>query len=77
MSKNDNEQGERKLSSRIVFGTIGMVFVLCAVWIFQDRASHHVGGIIASVVLFVLGADAVVAAVQGRRSLLGKIGPLP
>ena len=77
MQKNDNRQGELKLSSRIVFGTIGMLFVLCSLWIFQDAASQHVGGIIAGVVLLVLGVDAVVAAVQGRRSLLGKIGPLP
>jgi protein-S-isoprenylcysteine O-methyltransferase Ste14 len=77
MRKNDNERKEQKLSSRGVFGTIRMLFVLCALWIFQHAASHHIGGIIAGVVLFLRGADAVVAAGQGHRSLLGKIGPLP
>ncbi|MGH6608712.1 MAG: hypothetical protein ACRECQ_00495 [Burkholderiaceae bacterium] len=40
-------------------------------------AYAHMLGVIGVVGLAVLGSDAVISALRGRRSLLERIGPLP
>jgi len=56
---------------------IGALLVACAAWIVMLVPFSDWLAMIAAGVLFVLGADALVAAKTGRRSVLSRIGPLP
>lgn len=66
------------MSSRAVeacFGTLLLVLA-GAVVVFAD-APLSLGPLMVAGLLALLGADAVLAAIAGRRSLLSRIGPLP
>jgi hypothetical protein len=54
-----------------------VLFVLCAIWIFCIVQSSNLAGLVCGAVIFVLGIEALVAAVKRRPSLLSRIGPLP
>ena len=56
---------------------IGVLFVLCGGWILIEVPPSNLGGIICGVMLLLLGVEALVAVMMGRRSILSRIGPLP
>lgn len=58
-----------------IFGTVILlagVAILLAAW-----PATPVGAVIAAALVGGLGAEAIVSAVRGRRSLIARIGPLP
>ena len=58
-----------------VFGVFALAL---AGWLLVlARDERHLGPLAVAVVLAALGADGVLAAVRGRRSLASRIGPLP
>lgn len=63
---------------RIVTGCMGALFVALAVAIIAvvDRPMGP-GVLVAASIIALLGIDAFVSAVRGKRSLLSRIGPLP
>jgi hypothetical protein len=66
------------VKSREVDACFGAFFLVLAVAVvaFADAATDA-GALAVAFVLLLLGGDAVLAAVAGRRSLLSRIGPLP
>ena len=77
MSDSGKNQDQRQ-SSRIVTGCTGALFVALAIAIIVvvDRPIG-LGALVAAMVIGLLGIDALIAAVRGKRSLLSRIGPLP
>ena len=77
MSDSGKNQDERQ-GSRIVTGCMGALFVALAIAIIVvvDRPLG-LGALVAAMVTGLLGIDALIAAVRGKRSLLSRIGPLP
>lgn len=67
---------ETSRSHRVVTGLAGLLFfgIALAIVFVTERTA---GPLVAAGVLGVLGLDAVVASVRGKRSLLSRIGPLP
>ena len=62
---------------RVMSAGLGTVLVGCAVMIFVLVPFSEWPAMIAAAALFVLGADAIIAAKRRRWSLLSRIGPLP
>ena len=77
MSNNARNQDGRQ-GSRIVTGCMGALFVALAIAIIAvvDRPIG-LGALIAAMVIGLLGIDALIGAVRGKRPLLSRIGPLP
>ena len=76
------KEGVRQLeqqssSVRIAAIVIGVLFILCAIWIFYTVPSSNIAGLICGAVVLLLGIEALVAAVRRRPSLLSRIGLLP
>jgi len=63
---------------RIATGCMGALFVALAIAIVVvvDRPMGS-GALAAAAVIALLGIDALISAVRGKRSLLSRIGPLP
>lgn len=63
-------------SYRLVTAAFGLLFALLAIAIIvlSDRTA---GPLLASLVIGILGIDALVSAFRGKPSLLSRIGPLP
>ncbi|MEP7328637.1 MAG: hypothetical protein ABI777_05455 [Betaproteobacteria bacterium] len=75
MQPSDHEWQQSKMY-RTVTGAFGTFFVILAVAIIA--ISEMAPGVaIAAFLLGVLGIDAIVAALRGKKSLLSRIGPLP
>ena len=77
MSDKGRNQDESH-GSRIVTGCMGALFVALAIAIIAvvDRPMGA-GALAAAAVIALLGIDALISAVRGKRSLLSRIGPLP
>jgi hypothetical protein len=62
----------------MVTAAFGVFFVLLAIGIVLSvDGSMFVGAAVAALVVGLLGVDACVSAIRGKRSLLERIGPLP
>ena len=77
MSDNGRDRDESH-GGRIVTGCMGALFVALAIAIIAvvDRPMGP-GAMVAALVIGLLGIDALIGAVRGKRSLLSRIGPLP
>jgi len=56
---------------------IGALFVACGGWILIEVPTSSLGGTICGVLLLLLGIEALVSVMRGRRSLVSRIGSLP
>jgi hypothetical protein len=70
-------RGPRSIVYRWMSGLLGAVLIACAALIVALVPFSDWPAMIAAGVLFALGADALVAAKNGRWSMLSRIGPLP
>ena len=77
MTENGRNQDESP-GSRIVAGCVGALFVALAIAIIAvaDWPTSP-GALVAASIIALLGIDALLSAVRGKRSLLSRIGPLP
>jgi hypothetical protein len=64
------------MENRSITAGIGILFVALAVFIVLVAENGWMA-YLAALVVGGLGLDAIVAALQGRRSLISRIGPLP
>ena len=77
MSDKGRNQDESH-GSRIVTGCMGALFVALAIAIIVVADwPLGPGALVAALVIGLLGIDALIGAVRGKRSLLSRIGPLP
>jgi uncharacterized membrane protein YhhN len=70
-------RGPRSTIYRWMSAVLGAVLIACAALIVALVPFSDWPAMIAAGVLFALGADALVAAKDGRWSMLSRIGPLP
>lgn len=77
MTRNPDKAPPKGPSPRVetAYGAL-LILVAIAIVVTADPA-WNMGAIVAAVLVGGLGVEAVLAARQGRRSLLSRIGPLP
>jgi hypothetical protein len=74
----DGGNARESNGSRVVSGCMGALFVVLAIAIIVVAGGpERTGPLLAALVIGLLGIDALINAVRGRRSLLSRIGPLP
>lgn len=78
MPRSDSSEHPESSSGRVLAGLLGAlllgVALYAAGWLRQGAGLWYWVGVI---VLGLVGAEAVVSALMGRRSLLSRLGPLP
>ena len=73
----ENRRLESK-TNRMITGGFGVLFIVVAVMIaVLSSPPMHLGAVLTALVIGVLGLDALISAIRGKRSLLSRIGPLP
>ncbi len=78
MIKPDDDRVVMSKARRKVDAAFGAFFLALAIAILATSARPiPLGAIAAAAIVGLLGVDAIVGAVSGRRSLLSRIGPLP
>lgn len=78
MTETADKRKTASRAERIGSAVFGVFLVAIAVWIAVMAAPFtSIGEPIAALVIGALGAEALVGAITGRRSLASRIGPLP
>ena len=77
MVTGSRQRGPDAMAYRWASAGIGTLLVVCSASIVLLVPFSNWMAMIAAGILFALGADALVAAKNGRRSMLSRMGPLP
>ncbi len=76
MTDTERTPAKGSLAHRLITAAFGAVFTISAIALFL-LSERTIVPLLAAAGLGLLGADAIVSAYRGTRSLLSRIGPLP